>query len=210
MVYGFWGLTALVPWLLQIAPPGQNLLAGILILTMMILPQGSYFLADTHVTANPTAEELVEMTVMSANGVRKFGIEPKIALVSHSNFGTESTESAVEVRDAIAMLHEDYPDLEVDGEMHADAAIDPEIRATVFPNSKLTGSANLLIFPTLDAANISFNLLKSIGEGLSVGPMLLGTAAPAHVISSTVTSRGIVNMSAVAVVEAQGRARKAE
>ena len=176
--------------------------------TLMILAEGSYFLADTHVTYEPTSEELVEMTLMSANVVRHFGIEPKIALVSHSNFGTTEHESAVRVRAAVSRLHALYPDLEVDGEMHADAAIDAEIRAYAYPDSKLNGAANLLVFPSLDSSNIAFSLLKAVERGISVGPMLIGTAAPAHVLTSVVSTRGLVNMSAVAVVEAQARASK--
>jgi malate dehydrogenase (oxaloacetate-decarboxylating)(NADP+) len=172
-------------------------------LTLIILPQGSYFLADTHVTICPSADELVEMTVIAADEVRRFGIEPKIALVCHSNFGTTDYDSAERMREAVRMLHESHPDLAVDGEMHADAAIDQTIRDYAYPDSLLKGPANLLIFPNLDAANTSFNLLKSAAGGLPVGPMLIGTAAPAHVLTSSVTARGIVNMSAVAVVEAQ-------
>ena len=174
-------------------------------LTLMIIPQGSYFLADTHVTPDPGPEELVEMTAMAAENVKRFGIEPKVALVSHSNFGTTNHACAVKVRTAVKLLHERYPDLEVDGEMHAEAAIDPAIRDQTLPQSRLEGSANLLIFPNLDAANICFSLLKSAGGGLPVGPMLIGPAMPAHVLTSSVTSRGIVNMSAIAVVEAQSR-----
>jgi malate dehydrogenase (oxaloacetate-decarboxylating)(NADP+) len=110
------------------------------------------------------------------------------------------------MREALAILHQRCPELEVEGEMHADAALSEEIRAKIFPNSKLTGTANLLIMPTLDAANIAFNLVKALGEGLSVGPILLGMSAPAHILTPSVTARGIVNMSAVAVVDAQDRA----
>jgi malate dehydrogenase (oxaloacetate-decarboxylating)(NADP+) len=172
-------------------------------LTLIILPQGSYFLADTHVSINPSSDELVEMTTLAADAVKRFGIEPEIALVCHSNFGTTDYESAERMREAVRCLHESRPDLAVDGEMHADAAIDPTIRDFAYPDSFLKGPANLLIFPNLDAANACFHLLKSAAGGLPVGPMLIGTAAPAHVLTSSVTARGIVNMSAVAVVEAQ-------
>ena len=174
-------------------------------LTLMILKEGTYFLADTHVTYDPSAEDLVEMTLMSAKVVRRFGIDPKVAMVSHSNFGTTNYESAVKVRKAVESLHAQHPELEVDGEMHADAAIDDAVRGYILPESKLQGAANLLIFPNLDAANIAFSLLKAVVHGISVGPMLIGAAAPAHVLTSAVTTRGIVNMSAVAVVDAQGR-----
>jgi malate dehydrogenase (oxaloacetate-decarboxylating)(NADP+) len=174
-------------------------------LTLMILKEGTYFLADTHVTYDPSAEDLVEMTLMSAKVVRRFGMDPKVAMVSHSNFGTTNYDSAVKVRKAVESLHAQHPDLEVEGEMHADAAVDDGIRGHILPDAKLKGAANLLIFPNLDAANIAFSLLKAVVHGISVGPMLIGTAAPAHVLTSAVTTRGIVNMSAVAVVEAQGQ-----
>ena len=174
-------------------------------INLLILSRGSYFLADTHVSLDPNAEELVEMTLMAADAVRRFGIEPKVALLSHSNFGTTDHPSALKVREAVRLLHERYPELEVDGEMHGDAAVSEMLRKRVLPGSPLTGTANLLIMPTLDAANIAFNLLKILGDGLPVGPILIGTAKPAHVLSPSVTARGIVNMSAVAVVDAQDR-----
>jgi len=176
-------------------------------LNMLILTSGTYFLADTYVTSEPTAEELAEMALMSADHVRRFGIEPKVALLSHANFGSSDSPSAAKVRRAMKLLHERHPELEVEGEMHADAALDETIRNRIFPNSRLKGPANLLIFPNLDAANIAYNLAKSLGNGLSVGPILLGVAKPAHVLTTSVTARGIVNMSAVAVVDAQDRAR---
>ena len=172
-------------------------------LSLLILPQGSIFLCDTHVTPDPSAEEIVEMTMLAANEVRNFGIEPKIALLAHSNFGTTDYPQAVKMREAAKMLHERYPDLEVEGEMHADSALNPQSRDRVFPNSRLTGAANLLIFPNLDAANITFNALKTMSGAVSVGPMLIGTSAPAHVLTPSVTARGIHNATAVAVVEAQ-------
>ncbi len=176
-------------------------------LSLLILASGTYFLADTYVTSEPTAEELAEMALMAAEHVRRFGIEPKVALLSHANFGSSDTPSAIKVRQALKLLHERNPDLEVEGEMHADVALDESIRNRIFPNSRLKGSANLLIFPNLDAANISYNLAKSLGGGLSVGPILIGVAKPAHVLTTAVTARGIVNMSAVAVVDAEDRAR---
>ncbi len=172
-------------------------------LSLLIMPHGTFFIADTYVSNNPDTTEIVEMTVLAASHVRRFGIEPKVALLSHSNFGTRDSDNVNKMRDAVAILHERYPDLEVEGEMHADSALNPDIRDRVFPNSRLEGAANLLIMPTLDAANISFNLVKSMGEGLSVGPILIGCAAPAHILTPSVTSRGVVNMSAVAVVDAQ-------
>ena len=146
------------------------------------------------------------MTVQAAAHLRRFGIEPKVALLSHSSFGSRDTPSALKMREALKVLHADHPDLEVEGEMHADAALDEAVRQRIFPSSRLTGQANLLIMPNLDAANIAFNLVKALGEGLPVGPILIGTAAPAHILTPTVTARGVVNMSAIAVVDAQDRA----
>ncbi len=175
-------------------------------LSLLILPSGSYFLADTYVTSDPDAEEIADMTVQSAKHMRRFGIEPRVALLSHSNFGTADTPGARKMREAVRILHERNPDLEVDGEMHSDAALDEAFRSRVFPDSRLSGRANLLILPNLDAANISFNLLKVLGEGLPVGPILVGARAPAHILTQSVTGRGVVNMSAVAIVDAQDRA----
>jgi malate dehydrogenase (oxaloacetate-decarboxylating)(NADP+) len=172
-------------------------------LTMLILSKGVFFVVDTHVTYDPTAEQIAETTILAAREVRRFGIEPKIALLSHSNFGSRDVQSAAKMRDALVMLRKLAPELEVDGEMHGDAALSEQIRNRIFPGSRLKGMANLLVMPTLDAANISFNLLKQLGDGVSVGPMLLGLARPAHILTSSVTVRGIVNMSALAVVDAQ-------
>ncbi|MEQ8356085.1 MAG: NADP-dependent malic enzyme [Kiloniellaceae bacterium] len=175
-------------------------------ISLVILPTGSFFIVDTHVTPEPTAEEIAEMTILAARHVKRFGLQPKVALLSHSNFGSATTASARRMRAALALLHKRCPELEVEGEMQADAALNEAIRESTFPNSKLKGTANLLVMPTLDAANIAFNLVKTLGQGLSVGPILLGTAAPAHIMAPSVTARGIVNMSAVAVVDAQDRA----
>ncbi|HEY9549150.1 MAG TPA: phosphate acyltransferase, partial [Kiloniellaceae bacterium] len=175
-------------------------------ISLVILPTGSFFIVDTYVTPDPTAEEVAEMTILAARHVSRFGLVPKVALLSHSSFGSSNSPSAQKMRKALAILHRRSPDLEVEGEMHADAALNEAIRENIFPNSKLKGTANLLVMPTLDAANISFNLVKVLGEGLSVGPILLGVAAPAHILTPSVTARGIVNMSAVAVVDAQDRA----
>ena len=174
-------------------------------LTLMILPKGSYFLADTHVTYDPSAEELVEMIIMAAKAVRRFGIEPRVALVSHSNFGTTDYPAAEKLRRALSLLYQRHPDFEVDGEMHADAAVNETVRSYTYPASLLKGSANLMIFPNLDSAHVTFSLMKELADGLPVGPMLIGTRAPAHILTSSVTARGLVNMSAVAVVDAQDR-----
>jgi malate dehydrogenase (oxaloacetate-decarboxylating)(NADP+) len=172
-------------------------------LSLLITASGTYFICDTYVTPDPDAEEIVEMTLTAAEEVRRFGIEPKVALLSHSNFGSADTASAHKMREAVRMLHARAPALEVEGEMHADAALSEQIRERIFPNSKLQGRANLLIMPTLDAANIAFNMLKVLGDGLSVGPILLGGALPAHILTPSVTARGVVNMTSVAVVDAQ-------
>lgn len=179
-------------------------------LTMLILPTGTLFLADTHVCAEPDPEQLAEMAVLAAQTVRRFGIEPRIAMVSHSNFGTSDATSAQRVRDAVAILRRDYPELEVDGEMQADAALEPEIRQRLLPDSVLKGSANLLLMPNLDAANIAYNLVKQVTDSLSVGPMMLGVDKPAHILSPSVTARGIVNMTAIAVTDAQLHSERGE
>ena len=174
-------------------------------LSLLILSKGTYFMADTHVTYDPTEEELVEMTALAADQVRHFGMTPKVAFLSHSNFGSSPYETAAKMRRAVGLLHDRHPEIEVEGEMHGDAALNVTTRERIFPNSSLEGAANLLILPDLDAANIAFNLLKELGEGLPVGPILIGTAAPAHVVTSSISARGLVNMTAVAVVDAQGR-----
>ena len=172
-------------------------------LTAMVLANGTYFLADTHVSPSPTTEEIVELALLAADSVRRFGAEPKLALLSHSNFGSSDTESALKMRRATAILQRDYPELQIEGEMHADAALDEGIRMQAYPDTRLKGSANLLIMPTLDASNIALNLTRVLGQGISVGPMLIGVAQPAHVLDTSVTARGIVNMTAFAVVDAQ-------
>jgi malate dehydrogenase (oxaloacetate-decarboxylating)(NADP+) len=172
-------------------------------MNLVVLPGRVVFLCDTYVNYNPTAEQIVEMTELAAEEVRRFGMTPKIALLSHSSFGTEDSETSLKMRQALAMLHGRRPDLEVEGEMHGDAALSEDIRRQVFPNSRLKGEANLLIFPTLDAANIAFNLLKTgAGEGITVGPILLGAAKPVHVLTPTATTRRIANMTALTCVEA--------
>jgi malate dehydrogenase (oxaloacetate-decarboxylating)(NADP+) len=173
-------------------------------MNMLILPKRTVFIGDTYVNYDPTAAQLAEMAMLAAEEVRRFGMAPKVALVSHSSFGTHDTPTARKMREALAILQEKAPGIEVDGEMHGDAALDPDIRHQVFPNAKLSGQANLLVMPTLDAANISFNLLKTAaGDGLTVGPLLLGAARPVHILTPTATVRRIVNMTALLSVEAQ-------
>ncbi len=172
-------------------------------LSLLITAKGHFFLADTQVRTDPTAEEIAETAVLAAAHVRRFGLEPKIALVSHSDFGSFDSPSARKMRRATALIREMNVDFEVDGEMHADSAIDPAERAKVYPHSRLSGEANVLIFPTLDAANITYEAIKVLGDALPVGPILIGAAKPVHVLTPSVTARGIVNMTAVAVAEAQ-------
>jgi len=171
-------------------------------LSLLITSSGAYFFTDTYVTADPSAEELAEMTELAARHIQRFGITPKAALLSASNFGSRETGHAAKMRQAVQLLWRNAPDLEVDGEMHSDAALSAAIRDKVMPSSRLTGEANLLVFPTLDAANIALNLLKVVTDGLHVGPILLGAKCPAHILTPSVTSRGVVNMSALAAVEA--------
>jgi malate dehydrogenase (oxaloacetate-decarboxylating)(NADP+) len=165
----------------------------------LILPSGPLFLTDTYVSYEPSAEQLAEITLLAAEEVRRFGITPKVALLSHSSFGTEDTASARKMRDVLGALKDWAPDLEVEGEMHADAALSPFIREEIFPNSRLTGAANLLVMPGLDAANIAFNLLKVATGAVAIGPILLGAAKPVHIVTPSITVRGLLNMSAVAV-----------
>ncbi|MBL8483860.1 MAG: NADP-dependent malic enzyme, partial [Rhodocyclaceae bacterium] len=172
-------------------------------LNLLALPGRTVFLCDTYVNYDPSVEQVFEMTCLAADEVQRFGIVPKIALLSHSSFGSHDTANAQKMRAALAMLHARRPDLEVEGEMHGDAALQESVRLEVFPNAKLKGDANLLIFPTLDAANIAFNLLKTAaGEGMTVGPILLGADRPVHILTPTATVRRIVNMTALTAVEA--------
>ncbi len=171
-------------------------------LSLLISQRGATFFTDTYVTMEPTAEEVAEMTIMAAQEIRRFGITPRAALVSHSNFGSRDSDSALKMRRAMELVREQDPDLEADGEMHGDAAISEALRQRVMPNSTLTGEANLLVFPNLDAANITLGVVKTMTDSLHVGPILLGAALPAHILSPSATSRGVVNMAALAVVEA--------
>ncbi len=180
--------------------PGVGVIAAV---NLLILPQGLFFMVDTFVNPEPDIEQIAEMVVLAAHEVRSFGLEPKVALLSSSNFGTRDIADAKKMREAAALLKERHPELEVEGEMHADVAVSEAVRKRVFPSSRLSGTANLLVMPNLDAANISYNLLKSLGRGLSLGPMLVGTARPMHILTASETARGIINMTAVATVDAQ-------
>ncbi len=168
----------------------------------VLMPSRTVFIADTYVNPDPTAEQLAEIAILCAAEIRRFGITPKAALLSHSSFGTSDHPSAKKMREALALINERAPDLEIDGEMHGDAALNESVRQAVFPNSRLVGDANLLIMPTLDAANISFNLLKvASGAGVTLGPILLGVAKPVHILTPSATVRRIVNMTALTVVD---------
>jgi malate dehydrogenase (oxaloacetate-decarboxylating)(NADP+) len=174
-------------------------------LSMLITQRGVTFFTDTYVTVDPDAEEIAEMTVLAAEEIRRFGIEPRAALLSHSNFGSRDSAGALKMRQAAAIVKRIAPDLECDGEMHGDAALSEELRRRVYPHSTLKGEANLLVFPNLDAANIALNTAKAMTDALHVGPILLGVDRPAHILTPSVTTRGIVNMTALAVVEAAQR-----
>ncbi|KTS29642.1 NADP-dependent oxaloacetate-decarboxylating malate dehydrogenase [Pantoea stewartii] len=170
----------------------------------LLLPNGNTFIADTYVNADPTPEQLADITLMAAETVRRFGIEPRVALLSHSSFGTSSAPGAQKMRDVLALVQQRAPELEIDGEMHGDAALVESIRREIMPDSPLKGSANLLIMPNVEAARISYNLLRvSCSEGVTVGPVLMGMTRPVHVLTRIASVRRIVNMVALAVVEAQ-------
>ena len=174
---------------------------------LLILNRGFYFFADTHVSSNPSAEEIAELSIATASQVRRFGIEPKIALLSHSSFGSHADESSCKMRSALEIIHSVAPDLEAEGEMNGIEALNELQRNRIFPSSRLKGEANVLIFPTLDAANISYQLVKEMSDATPVGPILLGAARPAHILAPSATSRGVVNMTALAAVDAQQHAQ---
>ena len=169
----------------------------------LILPGRQVFLVDTHVNYDPTAQQLAEITVLAAEEMLRFGVQPKAALLSHSNFGSSDKPSAVKMREALALVRESAPWLEIDGEMHGDAALDAAYRGELMPRSTLSGEANLLVLPNIDAANISYNLLKTTaGGGIAIGPVLLGAAKPVHIVTPSATVRRIVNMTALTVADA--------
>jgi malate dehydrogenase (oxaloacetate-decarboxylating)(NADP+) len=203
LICGTWGTNAThLPYVEQVIGkrPGVNTFAC---MNGLLLPNRQVFLVDTHVNYDPTAEQLAEITVMAAHEMKRFGIHPKAALLSHSNFGTSNEPSAVKMRDTLALLQKNAPWLEVDGEMHGDIALDGEARALQMPNGTLHGDANLLVCPNIDAANISYNLLKTAAGGnIAVGPVLLGAAKPVHILTPSATVRRIVNMTALTVADA--------
>jgi malate dehydrogenase (oxaloacetate-decarboxylating)(NADP+) len=180
--------------------PGANVYGA---MSGLVLPGRQIF-----INADPNAEQLAEITLMAAGELRKLGIVPKVALLSHSNFGSSDAPSALKMRAVLALLKQLAPTLEVDGEMHGDCALDPEIRAGAITSSSLRGEANLLVLPNIDAANISYNLLKTAaGNGIAIGPLLLGVAKPVHILTPAATVRRIVNVTTLAVVEAASNAR---
>jgi malate dehydrogenase (oxaloacetate-decarboxylating)(NADP+) len=180
--------------------PGSSVYAG---MNALLLPNRQVFLVDTHVNLQPTAEQIAEITLLAAEGVRRFGIQPKVALLSHSNFGTSDAPSALKMRQALALVRAQAPELEIDGEMHGDSALDESLRKVALPETTLHGPANLLVMPDLDSANIAYNLLKTAaGNNLTIGPMLLGCAAPVNILTSSATVRRIVNMTALTVANA--------
>jgi len=172
-------------------------------MSLMITNKGAFFITDTHVRRDPTAAEIAETALLASVHVRRFGLTPKIALVSHSDFGSDDAPSAQKMRAALELIRLQAPDLEVDGEMQADSALSQEVRDRVLPNSRLKGEANVLVMPNLPAANIAYQMTKMMADALPVGPILLGAAKPVHILTPSITARGIVNMTAVAVAEAQ-------
>ncbi len=180
--------------------PGVNTIAA---MNLLIMQKGTFFITDTYVNPDPDADQITEIALLAAEEVRRFGIEPRAALLSHSNFGSHDDTSAAKMRKAVEAIWHRSPDLEVEGEMHSDAALSQIIRDRIFPGSRLKGEANLLIMPNQDAANIAFNMLKVLGDGLNIGPILLGVAQPAHIVTPSVTVRGLVNMTALTVVDSQ-------
>ena len=179
---------------------GANVYAA---MNFLILPERQLAMVDTHVNENPSAEQLAEITIMAAEEMSRFGLIPRAALLSHSNFGSSNTESAKKMRAVLALVQQQAPGLEIDGEMHGDAALDSKLREKVMPHSTLKGDANLLVMPDIDSANISYNLLKTAaGNGIAIGPVLLGCAKPVHILTPSATVRRIVNMTALCVVDA--------
>ena len=178
-------------------------------LSALVLSSGTFFIADTQVNYDPTAEEIAEIAVLAARQVARFGLVPKLAFLSHSNFGGANTPAARKMREALRIFWQREPGIEAEGEMQADAALSEAVRQELFPHSKLSGDANLLIMPGLDAANIGYKAIKVLGSAISIGPMLLGAAQPAHIVTPSVTVRGLVNMTALAVVGANEAAQHA-
>jgi malate dehydrogenase (oxaloacetate-decarboxylating)(NADP+) len=203
LICGTWGSTALhLHYIDQVIGkrPGVKTYAA---MTGLILPGRTVNLLDTHINYDPTADQLAEITIMAAEEMMRFGQRPKAALLSHSNFGSSNQPSAVKMREALALIQERAPWLEVDGEMHGDTALDAPYRAELMPRSTLIGEANLLVCPNIDAANIAYNLLKvAAGNNIALGPVLLGAAKPVTILTPSATVRRIVNMTAMTVADA--------
>ena len=203
LICGTWGTNAMhLPYVDQVIGKREGV-HTFACMNALLLPDRQLFVVDTHVNYDPTAEELTDITIMAAQEIRRFGLQPKAALLSHSNFGSSEHPSAVKMRQTLQLLRERAPWLEVDGEMHGDIALDDAARLKVVPDSTLLGSANLLVMPNIDAANIAYNLLKTTAGGnIAVGPMLLGAAKPVHILTASTTVRRIVNMTALTVADA--------
>nr|MBP8135140.1 NADP-dependent malic enzyme [Rhodoferax sp.] len=211
MICGTWGTTAMhLQYIDQVigrraggSPSTPQNVQIYACMNGLMLPDRQVFLVDTHVNYDPTAEELAEITVMAAEEMMRFGLHPKAALLSHSNFGSSNQPSAIKMRQTLEILRAQAPWLEVDGEMHGDVALDNTARTALMPNSSLVGDANLLVLPNIDAANIAYNLLKTAAGGnIAIGPVLLGAAKPVHVLTASTTVRRIVNMTALTVADA--------
>jgi malate dehydrogenase (oxaloacetate-decarboxylating)(NADP+) len=179
-------------------------------MSALILQSGTFFVCDTHVLPDPTAEEVAECAFLCAEEMLRFGITPRIAMLSYSNFGSSRHASPRKMRKAADLLRARAPGLEVEGEMHADSALSESIRKVLFPDAQMKGQANLLVMPNLDAAHIAFNMLKVLGNGVPLGPILVGTERPAHIVTAAATVRSLVNMTALAVVDAQKREAAAQ
>jgi malate dehydrogenase (oxaloacetate-decarboxylating)(NADP+) len=186
----------------------QDGVSDVSALSMLIMPRGAFFLTDTYVSVDPTPEEIVSITLQARDHLRRFNIEARAALLSYSNFGSRDGATAFKMREAYRLLKQQAPDLIVEGEMQGDLALSEELRERYIPDTILKGEANLLIFPNLDSANLSMTLLKEMNGALAVGPILMGTRAPAHILAPSTTSRGIVNMAAIAATEALEQAER--
>jgi malate dehydrogenase (oxaloacetate-decarboxylating)(NADP+) len=175
--------------------------------SLLVLTNGTFLIGDTQIQAEPSAHQIVDTTMMAVELAEQFSLEPKVALLSHSNFGSHDDFVAVKMRDALAEIRRRAPELEIEGEMHADMALNEAIRLKAFPNSRLKGTANVLIMPGLSSANISLNMLRVMGEGTIIGPILMGVNAPAHILTPSTTVRGILNMAALTALQAQARGK---
>lgn len=173
-------------------------------LSALVIPKGTIFIADAYANLDPTAEDVADIATLSAEAVRKMGVTPRVALVSHANFGDRPSLSSAKMRQALELLRARAVEFEVDGKMHVGAALDPLQRKRAYAHSPLTGSANLLVTPNPDAAHIALNLLREMGEGVFVGPILIGAAQPVHIASQSVSVRGLLNLTALATIDAAG------